>query len=198
MGYLTIPCFIGREGRGEERGAGGWGGCEGGPNRCARIHAGAAGPHCRLTVNLPEDATRHGEWDYFITFQSINCVRGMMGWGFWDVSLCFSQQSGRRLMRVLSILEAVFLTHTHAHTTVSAVWRVWFFCALLWRWKDSTPSGPSEQRRDAQRELTGTKWSLHFHEMYSVTYDESEVTKQWMHLSVAGVTVNFSHHLIHN
>lgn len=46
----------------------GWEGCwgggveEGGTNRCARLHAVAARPHCRLTLNVPGDAARHGEW----------------------------------------------------------------------------------------------------------------------------------------
>lgn len=52
-----------RSGFAEGRGPGGvCEGGEGGTNRCARIHAVASRPHCRLTLTAPGDAARHGEW----------------------------------------------------------------------------------------------------------------------------------------
>lgn len=42
-----------------------WGG-GGGTNRCSRIHAVAVRPHCRLTLPVPADAARIGEWIFII------------------------------------------------------------------------------------------------------------------------------------
>lgn len=70
-----------REGGGEERRRRGAGG-KGGTNRCARIHAVAARPHCRLTLTVPGDAARHGEF-IFIVF----CLRAHGS--FVSVSLVF-------------------------------------------------------------------------------------------------------------
>lgn len=93
----------------------GWEGCwgggveEGGTNRCARLHAVAARPHCRLTLNC-----REMQRDMVSGFLVISPPVQAQGSGVW--LLTFPVRTGRQLMQVLSILETLRLTHTHSHT----------------------------------------------------------------------------------
>lgn len=115
--------------------------------------------------------------------------------GFCGSSLCFSQQS-----QVDDCWVSLRLSDTRTRTTVIAVWRVWLICALLWRWKVSTPSGPAEQGQDAQLELTRIQWSFNWNVLtdllMSQKWQNSEYTSVFS--VTLRVTVDFHVHVIHN